>query len=274
MSLKLPFAFAAAVLAGAAPAAAAVSLVGYKAVIDLSLAPGAELPGIASLSGRSVTEFSGSGCAGYTTKVRFVTRTATEQGKVLIDDIRGTSFESTDGYFEFENEVYSGEALASRSVGTAVRDDHGVVVELTEPHEQTIDLPADTVFPTEQVMRVVEAAQAGGKFASFPIYDGTDSGETYYQTSTVIGAASTSGDDLGPETALAEAGLATVPHWPVTIGYFTSKDEASEMTPAFTMSLVLYENGITRDLKIDYGPYALVGKLTHLEVLPSEPCPE
>lgn len=272
MSSRLLIAAAATLLASAAtPAAAGMALVGYKAVFDLALAPGAELPGIANVAGRSVTEFRGSECAGYSTEVRFVTRTTTEQGKAMIDDIRASTFESTDGYFEFENNIYANQSLASNSVGIATRADGAASVSLSSPEERTIALPADVVFPTEQVMRVIEAAVAGERFVAFPLYDGTDDGESYYQTSTVIGAASTTGGDLGAETVIADAGFEAMRHWPVKIGYFKTEAVGDE-TPAFTMSLVLYENGLTRDLKLDYGSYQLVGKLTHLEVLPTEPC--
>lgn len=272
--LLLPFAAVVAVAAiGGGHAEAGIALAGYKAVYDLALAPGADLPGLANVAGRTVTEFRGSSCAGYMTNVRFVTRTTSDEGKQLVDDVRATSFETPEGYFEFENDIYSGERLSSRAAGTAERGEHETTVKLTDPGERVFDISADAVFPTEQVVRVIEAAIAGENFLAFPLYDGTEEGETVYGTSTVIGAVSTAADDLGAETVVADAGMAGMRHWPVTIGYFKG-DSRTEMTPAYTMSLILYENGITRDLKLDYGAYALIGKLTHLEVLPSGACPE
>jgi hypothetical protein len=35
----------------------------------------------------------------------------------------------------------------------------------------------------------------------------------------------------------------------------------------------MYENGVGRSLKIDYGDFALDGRLTRLDMLPSQPCP-
>lgn len=257
----------------AAPSAAGTNLTGFKAVYDLALAPGADLAGLASITGRTVTEFRGSHCAGYMTNFRFVTRTTSDEGKVLIDDIRVTSFETPEGYFEFENEIYSGNALTRRISGTAERDEHATTVKLTVPAERTLDIGADVVFPAEQVARVLEAARAGENFLAFPIYDGSEDGMTVYGTSTVIGAPSTAIDDLGAETALADAGFAALRHWPVTISYFKG-DSRTEMTPVYTMSLILYDNGISRDLELDYGAYTLTGTLTHLDVLPSGSCPD
>ena len=60
----------------------------------------------------------------------------------------------------------------------------------------------------------------------------------------------------------------------MTIAYFND-GAAGDPTPVYNMSFKLYENGITRDLTMDYGDFALAGKLVQLEVLKSEqdPCP-
>ena len=38
------------------------------------------------------------------------------------------------------------------------------------------------------------------------------------------------------------------------------------------MSFVLYENGVTRDLVMDYGDYKLAGTLKAVEALEQQPC--
>jgi hypothetical protein len=61
-------------------------------------------------------------------------------------------------------------------------------------------------------------------------------------------------------------------HWPVTISYF-DKRGGGEETPFYVLSFVVYENGIGRTMRIDYGAFSLSGKLTGLEMLPPAPCP-
>ncbi len=57
----------------------------------------------------------------------------------------------------------------------------------------------------------------------------------------------------------------------MTIAYFT--DEASgDALPVYRMSFKLYENGVTRDLTMDYGDFALSGKLAELEVFDTAEC--
>ena len=69
-----------------------------------------------------------------------------------------------------------------------------------------------------------------------------------------------------------DAGIGGLRHWPVTISYFEKKNGVDE-TPFYVMSFVVYENGIGRSLKIDYGDFSLSGQLTRLDILPETPCP-
>jgi hypothetical protein len=57
----------------------------------------------------------------------------------------------------------------------------------------------------------------------------------------------------------------------VTISYFDQRGKGEE-TPFYVLSFVVYENGIGRTMRIDYGDFSLSGKLTGLEMLPSSPC--
>ncbi|MCR4281529.1 MAG: cell envelope integrity EipB family protein, partial [Bauldia sp.] len=242
--LLLAVLFAASV--SAPPALADMPLAGYRAVHDLSPAPGGD---IGAISGRIVTEFSGSECTGYTTRLRYVTQNITDEGDRQTDDTRSTTYETTDGFFEFTNENYSNDELVDRSVGMAERKDDGITVKLTEPAEKAFPLGRAVVFPTEQVSRAIEAALAGKKFLALDLYDGSEAGETVFSTATVIGKVSTAPDDLGEETAVADAGFAGMRHWPVTISYFEGPSQA-DMTPAYTMSVVIYENGVFRDIRL------------------------
>lgn len=266
------FGLAAILAATAAPSAlAGVPLANYRSVHDLTLA-GSDLGDGGSIKARLVTEFTGSRCSGFTTRMRFVTRSVGGEGDARTDDVRSMLFEAPDGFFEFTHETYVDDELVERSVGTAERDEGAVNVTLTEPEEKSFSLDGDIAFPTEQVTRAIDAAVAGEKFVAFDLYDGTEGGEVVYGTANVIGQVSTDAGDIGVETAIADAGFATQRHWPITISYF-QQPAGTEMTPDYTMSLIVYENGVSRDVKLDYGTFALIGKLTRLEMLPVPSCP-
>jgi hypothetical protein len=256
---------------GVAPALAGVPLANYRSVHDLTLAD-ADMGEGGSIKARLVTEFVGSRCSGFTTRMRFVTRSVGEDGEARTDDVRSVMFEAPDGFFEFTHETYVDDELVERSVGTAEREDGSINVKLTEPEEKSFAIDGGIAFPTEQVTRAIDAAAAGERFVAFDVYDGTEGGEVVYGTANVIGKVSTNADDLGAEVAVADAGFASQRHWPLTISYF-QQPAGTEMTPDYTMTLIVYENGISRDLKLDYGTFALTGKLTQLEMLPVPSCP-
>ena len=50
-----------------------------------------------------------------------------------------------------------------------------------------LDIDAAVVFPTQHMVRVIEAARAGKSILDFPVYDGSETGEKVYNTLTVIG---------------------------------------------------------------------------------------
>ena len=52
--------------------------------------------------------------------------------------------------------------------------------------------------------------------------------------------------------------------WPVTLSYFTAG--RGEQTPIYTITFELYENGVSRALKLDYGEFALKGDVAQFEL--------
>jgi len=64
--------------------------------------------------------------------------------------------------------------------------------------------------------------------------------------------------------------LKTMRRWPVAISYFEPK-KADEQ-PVYVLSFDLYENGVSRSLKLDYGDFALGGEMIDLKLLPAKDC--
>lgn len=46
----------------------------------------------------------------------------------------------------------------------------------------------------------------------------------------------------------------------------------ADRLPAYTLAFDLYENGISSALRLNYGNFALKGKLQSVELLPQKPC--
>jgi hypothetical protein len=61
------------------------------------------------------------------------------------------------------------------------------------------------------------------------------------------------------------------------VGYFDgvekqSEEDLGEEMPAYQMRFTLYENGVTNNLVMDYGDYALSGKIERIEPLKVSDC--
>jgi len=253
-----------------APASASVILASHRAVYDITLDPLAVPTDIADLSGRIVAEFTGSACAGYKASLRFVLEIEDADGKSQVTDQRTYSFEDAKGEaLDFNNQTFIDDKLAEESRGRAKRTGKGIAVSLAKPKSKTLDLSDSVIFPTQQIERILAAAKAGRSFLDAEIYDGSEDGQKVYPTGVVIGP-EMKDDDVGDEKAA--AGLSKLRHWPVTVSYF-DKDAPGEATPSYVMSFVLLENGVQRDLKINYGDFAIVARLTSLELLKPSPCP-
>ena len=159
--------------------------------------------------------------------------------------------------------------------GHAEHGQRATAVDLAKPERKVLDIDASVVFPTEHMVRVIAAARAGKTILDFPVYDGSETGEKVYDTLTVIGQKLDPKDPRRPDAAADEPKLADVPRWPVTISYFekTKKAKVGEQTPDYAIGFELYENGISRNLSLDYNDFVAVGKLTSLEIKDAKPCP-
>lgn len=246
-------------------------LASYRAVFNLALDESGDAADTANVAGRMAVEFTGSRCAGYKSKMRLVTQGETADGQKQVTDARTQTVETLDGRFEFTNETYVNDELVEQAVGTAERTANGITVKLTKPKEKTFTLDSAVAFPTEQLNRLLDAAGRGEHFVPMDVFDGSQTGDVVFATATVIAAGTSAAADFGDEKLIGEAGIAGLPHWPLTVSYF-EKSGGTDDNPSYVMSFVAYENGIGRKLRIDYGKFALIGKLTHLEVLPTPPC--
>ncbi|WP_075288858.1 cell envelope integrity EipB family protein [Pararhizobium arenae] len=256
------------VTATAAHAAPGSGLVPHRAVYDLELKDASERSGISGMYGRMVYEFNGSACEGYTVSFRFVTKVDNGE-EVKLTDQQTTTYEDVKGgNFRFLTRSFTDEKLDKEVRGSAHDDKAGVVVDLTEPEKRKVDL-AQSLFPTEHMLEVIDKAKKGETLFESRIFDGSDSGDKTLITTTLVGK------QRGPlenDPDVSQAGeMADKAYWPVTISYFND-DSAGDALPIYRMEFKLYENGITRDLTMDYGDFVLSGKLADLELFQPGDC--
>lgn len=254
---------------------APVVLVPHRAIYDLTLGQARDTAQIASVRGRILYDFDGNACDGYTLQFRQVSELDSGEGKVSTSDLRSTTWEGGDAKrFKFTSQNFLNQNLIDSVDGHAEHGASATAVDLEKPVQKTLDIDGAAVFPTQHMVRVIEAARAGKNVLDFPVFDGSDTGDKVYDTLTIIGHKLGADDRRHDDAAAIEPKLATVPRWPVTISYFekTKGQESAEQTPAYAIGFELYENGISRALSLDYNDFVVDGKLSSLEIKDAKPC--
>ena len=256
--------------ASAASADSRMPLASHRAVYDLTLISSKGDGAPASARGRMVFDFTGSACDGYSVNFRYITEMSSAEGQTIVSDMRSATFE--DGAaktldFKIETENH-GRGQTNVVDGRAEKSGDGALsLDLRSPKRAKLDLDEDVAFPTEQIIRTIEAAAEGKRIAEMKVYDGSDDGQKIFSTLSVIGKEATGASPEKPDVA---AALVSSRRWPVVVSYFdTSKKQD---TPDYTLSFDLYENGVSGAMKLDYGSFVLKGEMTSLELRPSSAC--
>ncbi|MGP8233113.1 MAG: cell envelope integrity EipB family protein [Methylovirgula sp.] len=246
-----------------------IPLASHRAVYDLSLLKAVGTKSPTGARGRIAFDFSGSTCDGYVQNFRQLTELQPAEGPTRISDMHSATFEDGNGKsFAFKMETTVDDDPTDQVDGRAERKGRGGVdVNLVKPKTEQLALGRDILFPTEHIKYILAAAEAAENTLEVRVYDGSDSGDKIYDTTTFIGRPI---DTPAAESALQIPELEHMRRWPVTISYFDDgrKDEA----PNYTLSFDLYENGISRALRLNYGDFVLAGEMTSLKLLPTPPC--
>ena len=142
--------------------------------------------------------------------------------------------------------------------------------QMSKPKELDFTVPSDALFPSTHQLHLLDAAKKGVTRDSSIVFDGSNNEKTYKAIS-FIGKIRAPGS-FAPDKENSETSpLRSLQSWPITISYFPTDDEKVEK-PVYQASFNMYENGVSTDLVLDYGTYALKGKLAKLDMLKTDAC--
>lgn len=253
----------------AGPSYAVPLLQPHRAVYDLSLDKASDRSGITGITGRMVYEFNGSPCEGYTVKFRFVTQINTSENTRLTDQ-QTTTFEDAQGKtFSFVTKSFVDQTLDKEIKGTATKEAKGIKVDIDKPEKNTFELGA-TQFPTQHLVELIGKAEKGETFYETNLFDGSEDADKVMTTTVIVGKPAEAKKDDPELPALAK--LSKDKYWPVNIAYFDeTKKDSGEEVPEYRISFKLHENGLTRDLVMDYGDFSMTGKLVNLALFNTAP---
>jgi hypothetical protein len=268
-------AFGSVFIGSRAEAGASSPFLPHQALYDLSLVK-SRGSSVDSARGRILYTFTGSACEGYTSEFRQVSELQSGEDKVTLSDLRSTSWEDADGKsYRFKIDSRMNDTDSNPVDGVAERTGDHVTVKLKQPQAKTFTLDGSTVFPTQQIQRIIEAARAGKSVLELTVYDGSDNGEKVYNTLSVIGQPIPGDRTIAtPDPSTTSEAMKSLTRWPVTVSYYDrdTKPTDGEQTPAYAMSFELYENGVSRSLLLDYNDFVVSGVLGKFDVKDSKPC--
>jgi hypothetical protein len=202
-------------------------------------------------------------CDGWLSRQRLAFVGTLQEGGDLSHDVRFSSWEALDGSrMRYSYRSYGNDELQEEFRGEAVlAPSEGGVATFTTPSERRIELPAGTMFPTVHIQEVLRGARAGERFVSHEVFDGAGF-DSLTQITSVIGQPRLV-EPLADQNEQARA-------WPVSMAYYELRAPAD--TPKFEAGFLLGEDGVLRDVVLNYGDFKLKGALETLELLERPNC--
>ena len=252
-----------------APAWAA-TLAPHRAYYDLEMKRVESGSNITNVTGKLAFEISGSSCDGYAINYRIANRVRYVEGGTQVVDIQMTSWESGDGLQldvtqkQFMDSRLTSESRIKVTKDTAESPGKGLI---TKADTKDFETKAAALFPTHYQLNLMDAALRGESRTVATVYEGSED-EKSMRAISFIGAKK-------PVTGLPQAetgALSQAAAWPVTVSYY-AEDARDDEQPLYQASFLMLDNGISTNLVLDYGNYALSGKLTKLELLKADSCP-
>ena len=258
---------------GSPSAEAAITVAPHRAIYDLTLLRAGDSANLQSATGRLAFEIQGSSCEGYTVSFRMVAKYRASEGAATLIDTQSTTYEGP-GALDFRHQVkemVNGEIKeeSKLKVTRAAANQEGKG-EITSKADESFTVPGEAFLPMQHQFKLMALGEAGGGRDSSLIYDGSDGAKTF-QAISFVGKTKLPGTIARDAAEPSAASLKTFAAWPVTVSYFSpDKDES---TPDYQVSFDLYENGVATGLVLDYGEFALSGKLADLTLFETTECP-
>jgi hypothetical protein len=254
--------------------AQAIDLAPNKALYATSLNSAKPESGVVGADGTMSVE-SGETCDGWTVEEhdKLTVHNSGSDDLELVTNF--VSWESKDGLrFRFsQRELKNGEVDDEVSGEARLEGPgKGGKVEFTKPKSETLDLAPGVLFPTAHTIRLIERASAGDQFMAAKVLDGA-SDENASDVSAVIGAPQTA--EAGVASATVKSPLLARPSWRVHLAFFPAdgnSDKSGGDKPDYELDMRLLDNGVSRDMVLDYGDFAIKAKLDSLEALPKPNC--
>lgn len=243
---------------------AATQLASHRAVYTMSL--GAARSGSNTVDARGVMYLEwAEACDGWTVSQRVKLTLYAMQGGEIDTDSNYSSWESKDGNsYRFTVRNLRNGKVSDEFRGDARLDgpDRSGKATFSTPSGLSFNLPKGSMFPTEHMVNLIAAAQAGERRLSRVMFDGA-SKDGPLEVNAIIGAQA-----AASQTAAEE--LTRRISWPVRMAFFPLQSQKAE--PEYEVAVRLHDNGVADHFLLDYGDFTVTAELEKMESLPKPKC--
>ena len=250
----------------AIPTAGAAEIMPHRALYTMSLGRAAGDAGVTGASGTMAYQW-GEVCDGWTVEQRYRLKMGYAESPDVSIASNFVTWEAKDGlrYRFNQKETRNGDENEEIRGGAKLDGPgQGGTVDFEKPEGKNLKLPAGALFPSAHTIFLIDKAQAGENFISKHIFDGATA-EGAVLVSAVIGP------KVEPDAEAAKKSpLLNRPGWRVRLAFFPADPKAEK--PDYELGMLLLDNGVSRDMVIDYGDYAIRAKLDDIEALPKPGC--
>jgi len=238
----------------------------HRALYTMILASARTDSGVTDARGTMQYEW-GESCDGWTIEQRY--RLKMRYGETPDADIVSSfvTWESKDGLrYRFNQKQHRNGELDQDIRGEARLDAPGAggVAEFIKPKPQTLKLVAGVLFPSAHTILLLDKAGEGENFLSRQVFDGATD-ENAVQVSAAIGSR------VAADAAAANGSpLLERPGWRIRLAFFPADNSVEK--PDYELGMRLLDNGVSREMLIDYGEYSIRAKLEDIEPLTKPNC--
>lgn len=254
--------------------ASAVEIAAHRALYTMSLAGSKTDSGVTGAHGQMGYQW-GETCDGWTVEQRYELTISYAESQDVNIVSNFVTWESKDGLrYRFNQKETRNGTVDEEIRGSAQLDGPGKggTITFEKPQPQTMKLPAGAMFPSAHTILLIQKAEAGENFVSRQVFDGATV-EGAVLVSAVIGAKIEPKAKAEP-TATNEPPLDDPvlqrPGWRVRLAFFPADQKAEK--PDYELGMLLLDNGISRNMVIDYGDYTINAKLNKIEALGKPHC--
>ena len=249
-------------------------LAAHRAIYDLRLLSGGGGADFTDVTGKLYIDWNDV-CDGWTLTQHVRMVFSGRSGNAFNNDFSFSSWESRDGNeFRYTMRSATNDKLNEQVEGKAKLDPEraGGVARFSKPDDNTVQLPAGTLFPTEHLVLTLEHALSGENMLTRNVFSGTGD-DSLNEVSAFIGpliSASDGYEELSKTNPSVAGALRGLRSWSVAMAYFPYGD--GDYEPEFEVHFQVMENGVSPSMDFDYGSFAVRGLLEHIEYHPRPEC--